>query len=273
MFAAGCAGELTTGGEGGDDTQIDPNCGDGVVNAGESCDDGNSTSGDGCSATCSTEATADPRVTVALDKTTLTSELGTNQTITLTLTSVDGFTGNVNVVGAALDAASAPVAGLTLMGPESVAVSADGTATAMYMLQVPTNATGVDVAGSLKFDVTSAAGTESVSAALSISAVFNVTTAAGVGANTALHPKQAGTIAPTVTVKRGATIRYTNGDTMAHRTHGSGGVFGHEPIGGGLPGGTYEIRTLAAAPGSTGTLGCHDHSGVNNASYVNFTVQ
>ena len=36
------------------------NCGNGVVDAGETCDDGNKTSGDGCSSTCQTEGAAGP---------------------------------------------------------------------------------------------------------------------------------------------------------------------------------------------------------------------
>jgi len=35
-------------------------CGNGVINAGESCDDGNTTSGDGCSASCQNEGVAGP---------------------------------------------------------------------------------------------------------------------------------------------------------------------------------------------------------------------
>lgn len=262
-----CAGQIDDGAGGDDDAP--ETCGDGTVQAGEQCDDANSLDGDGCSAACTTEL--NPRLTTAVDKPTVSTELGKTETLTLSLTSVDGFVGNVGVVASVVDAANAPIPGITITGPTTLSVPANGVVPGQYTLVVATNATGTQVTGTVKLDLTLPSGTESLTSALTLAPIYTVTYRSTTDANAATHPIQAGQQAATVTVKRGAIIRYKNESTIQHATHGDG-IFDHEDIAnGGQPNGTYEQTTIQAPPGSTGRLGCHNHGGDNG--YVVFTAE
>jgi cysteine-rich repeat protein len=274
-LVVGCAGEIAGPGPGGggDDVQ-DPACGDGARDSNEQCDDGNTTNGDGCSATCTTEGSVQQgRLDVIADKTTLSSELGKTQTLSLTLTSANGFAGDVTIAPSAVDSAMAALPGVTVTGPSALTLTAGGTSTATYTVKVASNATGTELSGMVKLDVTSTAGNQTIVSTLSIAPVFTVTYANATAATVAMHPIQSGSVTKNITVRRGTRIRYTNADTVRHVTHGSG-IFPHEnTTTGGTPGATYELSTLAAAPGSTGQLGCHESGHGGSAGYVVFTVE
>lgn len=256
MALTGCiAGEITGGEEGGGDDMGGGGQGDGN---GDGDGDGNN------------PPPPDPRITASLDKSSIATELGKTEVVVLTLTSVDGFAGTVSVAVAALDGSSAPLSGLIVEGPATVTLAADQMATATYELDVSSNATGTSVSGSLKLDLSSSVGSESLTATLAVEPNYTIAYAAGTGATVDKHPVLSGSQPKNVTVKRGAVIRYVNDDTVQHDTHG-GGIFDHQGNGGGQPGTTYEQRTIGAAPGSTGDLGCHDHGGT--AGYVRFTIE
>ncbi len=90
-----CTQDISGGGGPGDDTQ-GATCGNGAVDTGETCDDGNTNNGDGCSSTCQTENTATPRVVVTVDNDTLPANgPAVESTVTVTLTSMMGFAGDV----------------------------------------------------------------------------------------------------------------------------------------------------------------------------------
>ncbi len=276
LSLVGCAGQIDGGGGGGggggDDITPGPDCGDNTINTGESCDDGNTVSGDGCSATCQVEAA--PRLDVALDKPTLATELGKAELVTLTLTSFDGFSGDVNIAASLVDSTMAPIAPavLGLAGPSTVTLTAGQSSPAAYTITVPSNSTGSALTATLKLDVTSSAGSQNLTSAISVTPRYTITYAAGTGTVGTNHPVLSGTQTANVTLKRGAIIRYINADTIQHDTHG-GGIFDHQGTNGGQPGTSYEQPTLAAAPGSTGVLGCHENGHGGSAGYVTFTVQ
>lgn len=259
-----CAGQLDAGG--GDDDG-GPDCGDGTVNAAEACDDGNNTDGDGCSATCTVELS--PRLTSSVDKTTVSTTIGKTEMLTLTLTSVDGYVGDVIVTASVVDSLNAPIPGVTLVGPSAVAVAANATVPSVFTLTVPSNATGVAITGSLKLDLAPTVGpAQNITSALMLANIYTVTYAVTTTDQDTTHPVKSGAQAGNVTVKSGAIIRYKNDSTIVHVTHG-GGAFDHEDINaGGQPNATYE--QIAGAPG-TGSLGCHSHD--NDAGYVNFTIE
>ncbi len=130
----GCAGQISGGG--GDDDDIPENCGNGATDTGEACDDGNITSGDGCSASCQTEAV--PRVAVVVDKPTVTTDLIAENSVTVTVSSVDGFTGNVNLAASMVDSASAPITDwVASVTPAVVTVPEGGSATAVVAFSIP----------------------------------------------------------------------------------------------------------------------------------------
>jgi cysteine-rich repeat protein len=271
LLGACIAGEISGPG-GGDDEGGGAACGDNVVDSGEACDDGNTLDGDGCSATCSTEATPMPRIMASVDKTEVTTELGKNEIVTLDIQSIEGFAGSVTIAASLVDAANAPIPGITVDGPTTLGLAVDGTVSGMYAIQVASNATGTALTGSLKLDLTTMVGTESLTSTISVTPTYTITYAAGTGATAGNHPVLGGTQPAEVTVKRGTTIKYINSDTIQHDTHG-GGIFDHQNTGGGQPGTTYEQPTIGAAPGSTGVLGCHENGHGGGNGYVTFTVE
>lgn len=250
---------------GDDDVNPGATCGNGAVDSGEQCDDGGAASGDGCSATCQTEpGGGSPALTSAIDKATVSSELGQTVKLSLTLTSVGGFAGDVQVAPT-ITFDGAPLAGLTVAGPTTVTVAANATVPAQYEIVIPINYTGKDIpAAEIKFDLTGPVEVQDRTSALSLAAVYTVGIAAGTGTDVAKHTKSA-----PITVKPGTKIRYKNNDTITHRTHGDG-PFLHEPDGGGAAGLTYTVDTTGVPPGSSGALGCHNHG---DATYTTFTVQ
>ncbi|HEU0029526.1 MAG TPA: hypothetical protein VFQ53_02750 [Kofleriaceae bacterium] len=260
-----CAGQIDGGGGGGGDDDVGADCGNGQVDTGETCDDGNAAAGDGCSATCQTELS--PRVTATIDKQTIATELGKTEMLTLTLTSVDGFSGAVTVTPSLVDAANAPLTGVaTITGPTSVTLAADQISPSQFSIAIPSDATGTDVTAKINLAISSTAGSETLSSNLTVAAVLTAEYAANLGADIGKHPDTG----KTFTVKRGAVLRFKNLDTTTHITHG-GGIFPHEDTtNGGQTGGTYEVNTIGIAPGQTGTLGCHSHG---DATYATITVQ
>ncbi len=268
-----CVQDISGGTATGDD-QTAVTCGDMVVGAGETCDDGNTTAGDGCSATCQTEVSATPKIAGSMNPATF--ELFNPGTATLALTAQGGFTGTANLAYSLVDANGTAVPGATIDAPATADLTT-GSATVAVKVTIPLSATGTEIQGNLKVDVTSSVDPVSVTAAADIKPILTVEYAAGTGADPNAHADHGMTFA----LKRGTIIHIKNSDTIVHRTHGSGAQgstapFAHENLGdpnAGKAGGTYEILTIGVPPSTTVyQLGCHDHSGMNNAEYMSFTV-
>jgi hypothetical protein len=209
--------------------------------------------------------TATPRVTAQLDKSTMMTENGKTETISVNLTSVDGFAGNVTLNPVLVDGAEQAIQGISVNGPAVVALTANGTGTATYMITIPTNATGAVVNGKLKVNVTSPAGAQDITSAVTINNFLTIDYPTNTGTNAMNHPGRA----LTVMVKRGTVLKFKNSDTINHTIHG-GGVWPHEALGTGTPNTTYDVPTIGVAPGGSGQLGCHDHG---TDSYSTYTVQ
>lgn len=266
LFAVGCAGELTGAG---DDEGSSATCGNGSVESGEACDDGNAVDGDGCSASCSTEQSSTPKLNVTVDKTTVGSELGKEETITLNLQSQGGFSGDVTIAASLADGTGAAITTMSVAGPTTVTVGADVTSTAQFKVTIPTDATGTALAANLKLDVTSSLGAANVTSIVNVMPIYTIDIAAGTGAQDPMHPLAG----KTFTVRRGAKLRMVNDDTVEHISHGGGGI-PHEPgtpgAGtNGLPGATYQVDTTPLAPGGGRTFGCHSHG---DPTYANITI-
>lgn len=255
MFAAACTGSIDDVGGGGDDTGGGADCGNGVVDTGEACDDGNTLSGDGCSASCATEQQANPRVTAAVDKTTVMTELKSTNMVTVTVTGVDGFSGAVNLTAKAVDATNAPITGWTVaLDTQSVTLTENGTATAVVTLTIPSDSR--TLSGSVVVDATSSAGTESVTSA--VTAAKQVTLDVTVTNNDCVYPGN-------VSVVSGTVVRFNNKNTVNFVIHSDGGALGvpHQGPGGGQspddpvtePNTAYARTTTAS--GAFGWY-CHD---------------
>jgi hypothetical protein len=261
LVPACMVGEGGIVGVGDDDVGDDTGGGDGTG-------DGDGTGGGDGTGSGSGLDDVTPRLVAALDKTTLATENGKTETVTVNLTSENGWAGDVTLTKSLLDGANNPIANVTLDGPATVSVAADGTATASYSITIPTNTAGAALSASLKVSLSTADGVEDLTSAVTINNVYTVPYASGTG-TTATNHLMAG---QAITVKRGTIIKFTNGDNITHIIHGGGTYSGdHEDqTAGGAPGRTYEVPTIGYAPGSTGTLGCHSHG---SASYATYTLQ
>jgi hypothetical protein len=203
------------------------------------------------------------------DKSAVTIELGKSDMVTATLTASGDYTGTVNVAASLVDGTGTAIPGVTVTAQATAALSTNGNATVPVMIQVAPNATGAQVSGTLKLDITGGPDTINLTSAITVSNVFTVIYPDGAGSTVSNHLLRGANI----TVKRGATIRFKNEDTtpgITHITHG-GGAFPHESLALGQLGDVYDVATNGIAPGSTGQLGCHDHE--SSSTYVNFTVE
>lgn len=278
-----CTQDITGAGTGDDQPQAV--CGDGIVGTGEACDDGNTVSGDGCSATCQSESASAPRVDSTLDKPAVTSELGKTETLNLTVTSANGFSGTVTIAAALTDATSGtPDTAVTLTVPASVDLSADGMSVVPVTLATTSDASGTALNDNLTFTLTSSAGTSMAAATVAVANIFTITFIDGTGGVAANHAG-AGL---SYTVKRGAIIRFHNADTTttlipttvpantattSHVIHGDGAFPHQDPrtsLTTQITGDNYDVPTIGIAPGSSGQLGCHDHASAT--TYSTFTV-
>jgi hypothetical protein len=207
-----------------------------------------------------------PRVASTIDKATVTSGLGKDETVTLTLTSQGDFAGPVTIAASLVNAQGQSLAPVTVQGPASVTLSAGQSMPATYTISIPSNASSGDFTGILKLALSSSAGTEELTSSLSIAATYTFDIPDGTGTATENHPSTG----KTISLKRGAQISVHNSDSIKHVTHGTG--LAHEADAGGQPGGTYTVSTTAIAPGTSGVLiGCHLHGG--NGTYATVKVE
>jgi hypothetical protein len=147
-----------------------------------------------------------------------------------------------------------------------VTLTDGGTQSAAYQIQIPMNATGSDLDGTLKVEMASTANNDTVTSVVNVKAIYTVDYAAGTGSTVANHMNAGGV--PNLVVKRGAILRFHNSDTIDHIIHGDNTTFPHEnTTTGGAPGRNYDVATIGIAPGSTGTLGCHTHGDQTYSTY------
>jgi cysteine-rich repeat protein len=255
-----CAGDITSpgGGVGGDDDGTGAVCGNGSLDTGETCDDGNAIAGDGCSATCQTEQVATPRVTLSVDKPTITSDLDVENTIVVTATSEMGFAGTITLAATAKDSTSAAISDWTMaLDQTSLTVTANGTATANLSLSAFGDA--AMLAGTVTLTATGAPTETTTDIGVTFNGVVDLT----IGDNN-------GTCAyPTMQVwkvKTGRQLAVYNGSTTKKFViHAGGGIDGlrHEGDAGTAPGAAY-INTLTGGQGDQ--IYCHNGGTVTPAN-------
>jgi len=260
LFAFGCAGNLTGTGDDnppGDDVQPG-NCGNGVIDSGESCDDNNTTSGDGCSSSCTDETSTVPKLNVSLDKTTVNTELNKDTMITVTLAGEGGFAENVALTGKAVDGTGATLAGWTVtFSQANVAVPNNGSTTSVATVHVPSNSTALTA--TVKIEAMSSLGmTPADSAFTALNQItFEVTN------NNAQCVYPTGPNA-TLTAHVGVKLRWVNkftagavaGDRITIHIDGNGTGATHEPDPGHLINTAYEDTITAVGTGPVNWY-CH----------------
>ena len=248
-----CTGVIGDPGPGGDDDVPGPDCGDSVINSGETCDDGNNVSGDGCSAACSVEAS--PALSVVVDNTAVTTELMTETMLTLTFTASGGFGGPVTLTGSAVNAANAPITGWAITFDQAtVNVPLDGTATAVATVKIPSENKGL--AGTVKIDAASSLGTQSATSAFTV--LNQLTVQMTLTNGQCVYPDYAKNPGSSVNLTVGSKLRFKNNAAQNITIHMVGGIdgLGHQPDPGTAPGQVFE-QTLGSADG-TESWWCHD---------------
>jgi hypothetical protein len=206
--------------------------------------DGNG-SGDGTQTT--------PRIQGSVDKTAVSTELGKTETVTVTVTSMDGFAGSVNVTPSLLNGTT-PVtaAGWTVTAnPTSVNLTAGGTATVQLSVKIPTDAAALTP--TLKVDLAGGAATAAVDSAFTIAKILTLDIEAGTGTG-APHTKLPAPNAP-IRIRTGTQLIFHNSDTIQHVIHGDGGI-PHENTALGGAGTDYKVTVSNDA-----TWYCHNHEG------------
>lgn len=191
---------------------------------------------------------ATPRIVTSVDKTTVNTELGKTETVIVTITGENGFSGNVTVTPSLLDGTTA-LTGFDLTAtPQSVDLAADGTATVTVQIKVPTDP--AVLAPTLKIDL-GGASTATVSSSLAITNKLTIDIPAGTG--TAAHTGLPAINAP-INLRSGAQVVWHNSDNMQHVIHAVSGFTHEDQTNGGMPNGDFMITVT-----DTARWYCHDH--------------
>lgn len=246
-----CAGQIDGGGGGGDD--VAPNCGNGVMDEGETCDDGNTASNDGCSATCLVEAV--PRVAITVDKPSITTDLEVENTFTVTATSEMGFSGGVVLSAAVVDATDTPITGWTAT-LEGTTLDLSTATTATTQLKVTIPGDHAALAGTIRISGSSSVALAQSNIAVTANPVVAVTFTESGG--NCVYPNRF--VNNPYRIKAGRQIMVYNGAAAGTMTiHVGGGVtgFSHENTGTAQPPGQAYAGTPSGTPGSQTEFYCH----------------
>jgi hypothetical protein len=213
--------------------------------------DGDGTGGGGTQAT--------PRIQGQVDKTAVSTQLGKIETLSVTVMSMDGFAGTVNVTPSLLNGTTALTTGWNVTAnPASVDLAAGGSATVQLSVKIPTDAAALTP--TLKVDLAGGSATASVDSAFTIAKVLEIDIDAGTG-TAGPHTKLPAPNAP-IRVRSGTHLVFHNGDSIQHVIHGDGGI-PHENTGAGGAGTDYKVTVTNDA-----TWYCHNHEGSGTARPV-----
>ena len=194
-----------------------------------------------------------PRVTASVDKQTVSTELGKTETLSVTINSVNGFTGAVSITPAMMDGATALQGWTMTATPPSVDLIADSSQTVMLSVKVPTDTAAL--APTLKLNLGSTAEPVSIDSAFTVANQITITIPAGTGTGSP-HAGLPLANAP-LRLRMGAKVIFHNADTANHQIHANGGI---DHQGGALlPGADY-----VATPDDNATWYCHTHEGAAN---------
>lgn len=201
--------------------------------------------------------TETPRLDATVDKTTVMTELGKTEMITVTLSSMHGFTGSVPVTPSVLDGATAVTGWTVTATPATVDLGAGGTATVTLAVKIPTDSTAL--APELKVDL---GGTSPTTVSSAFNVANKVTIEIGAGTGTGI-PHAGLPLNQPLRIRAGTMVVFHNGDTIQHVIHASGGI-NHENTGAGMPGSSYMVT-----PTGDATWYCHDHEGTTQSRAIN----
>jgi hypothetical protein len=195
----------------------------------EGDDDGSNTGSQG-SNTGSNSNNPTPKVDIAVDKTTIPTELHTNNPITVTVTGSGGFSGDVALAGSVVDTAGVAIPGWTVeFSAPTVTLAANGTGSSVATLKIP--AANAGLGGMLKITGTSTATVGTNLVAIPVTVLNQVTFAVKAqtvnGVNKCVYTAESGTVANPVKLTLGTKVRFFNTGTVNLEIHADG-VISHQ---------------------------------------------
>lgn len=161
-----------------------------------------------------------PTFTVSIDQSSLSTELNTSNQFMVTVTSMNGFAGTVNLATSVVDATNAPITGWTVgTNVPSVNLTADASIQVAATVKIPSQNMGL--AGTLTIDATDPTGvvaTQSVTSAITVA--NQVTIPMKLDMNGQCVYPTANTAQTALQISVGSKIRWLNtgtaGDIVIH---------------------------------------------------------
>ncbi|HET7501992.1 MAG TPA: hypothetical protein VFK02_13340 [Kofleriaceae bacterium] len=196
-----------------------------------------------------------PKLDVTVDKPTISTELYSTNMVTVSLHASGGLTGPVALTASAVDGAGAALPAWTVtLDASTVELAADGTATAVATLKVPSDSAAMQ--GTVKVEATSAAATLTTSTSSMVTVAKQLTVPLTLdAAGDCVYPKE---MVGTVKVQNGTLIRWVNNaasPVTIHITTPKIDGLTHQQ-GATAAGGKYE-QTVAGTSGTTDWY-CHN---------------
>ncbi len=204
---------------------------------------GDTGSGDGSGSGSDNQNQNQPHVSLSVDRSSVTSDLNVEQTITVTATSEMGFTGDVTLAVSAADGGTAITDWTTTLGSSTVSLTAGGTQTTTVKLSAMGDVGALT--GALKVAATSSAGSTDATVNVTLNPVLVVSFTDNNG--TCVYPTGHAVNNPWK-IKAGRQVKVLNASaTRRLVVHTNGGVtgFNHENNTGTAPGEGYMATVTA----------------------------
>lgn len=231
----------------------------GAPSTGGTSSSGGTTATGGVTSTGGTSATGGATQSpTRLDVTTpsvLTTELGTTNTINVTLTGSSGFAGAVALNATVLDGSNAPLSGWTFsIDTPNVVLPQNGSTTVHLTVNIPTENKGLAATATVTATSAATSGTWSTATDITVQNQYTIKMDVTAGPTPACVYPPAGTTSITV----GTKIRWLNVSTSNNITiHSNGALSGcpHQADPGSVPGTAYECTITQVT--SSFTWYCH----------------
>jgi hypothetical protein len=197
-------------------------------------------------------AQATPKVTVTVDKSTITTDLLVDNQVTVTVAGSGGFAGGVTLAAQVVDAGGAAITDWTVSLPTtSLTLPANGMQTATLKVKVPGDAAGL--AGTVKITATTTLGAQTATTAVTANPQVTVTfTNTGGTCNYDVW-----TLNNPLKLKVGRALRVVDGGNLPMQIHFDGGITGIDHQGGTMAAGQAYAQTPQSANGQV-QFYCHD---------------
>ena len=199
--------------------------------------------------------TETPRLSVMVDKATVSTELASANMVTVSMTGSGGFSGAITLSGTVVDTAGVAIPGWTVgFNTATVNLTSNGTGSAVATVMIPSDSAALT--GQVKITVTSSVGMQTATS--DVTALKQVTINVTEQGGQCVYPTTASMM--NMQVKAGTKVRFVNkfaADNVAIHSQAKvqGGIsaFGHEINTGHLPDTAYEVTVNQGAS----TWYCH----------------